>query len=147
LLTGELQRQGDGLEIPRCDADILAEMGDALANVGQPARARQFLTRAMYLNPLCPDWYHWFLGDAYFCEGNYERAIDTLRRMRVLSEAHRLLTSSDAHLGKLKEARQHAVQLMKVHPNFSIDHWREVSPVDDEPLERLIDGMRKAGLR
>jgi hypothetical protein len=50
-------------------------MGDALTNVGQPARA------------------------------------------------------SYAHLGKLEETRQHAVQLMKVHPNFS------------------IDGMRKAGLK
>jgi adenylate cyclase len=130
------------------DADILAEMGDALTSVGQPARARQLLTRAMYLNPFCPDWYLWHLGETYFCEGNYQQAIDTLKRMRDLSEAHRLLTSSYAHLGRMEEARQHAVQLMKAHPNFSIDHWRKVPPfTDQEPRERLIDGMRKAGLR
>ena len=51
------------IELNPNDADILAEMGDALTNVGQLERARQLLTRAMSLNPLCPDWYFWYLGD------------------------------------------------------------------------------------
>jgi adenylate cyclase len=48
----------------------------------------------------------------------------------------------------MEEAHHHAAQLMKVHPNFSVGHWREVPPFkDQEPLERLIEGMRKAGLK
>jgi adenylate cyclase len=130
------------------DADILAEMGDALTNVGQLDRARQVLTRAMSLNPFCPDWYLWNLGELHFSEGDYQQTIDTLRKMRDLSEAHRMLAASYAHLGKMDEARHHAAQLMKVHPNFSIDHWCKVPPYkDQEPVEHLIDGMRKAGLR
>jgi adenylate cyclase len=130
------------------DADILAEMGDALTCVGELDRARQLLTLAMSLNPFCPDWYLWHLGGVHFSEGDYGLAIDTLRKMRDQSEAHRLLASSCAHLGKMDEARHHAAQLMKVHPNFSIDHWRKVPPFKDpEEVERLIDGLRKAGLR
>jgi adenylate cyclase len=136
------------IELNPNDADILAEMGDALTNVGDTDRAKASLTRAMQLNPLCPDWYYWHLGDVHFCQGDYPQAIETLRKMRDLSEAHRLLTASCAHLGRMEEARHHAAQLMQVHPNFSIDHWRTVPPFKDpEPLERLIDGMRKAGLR
>jgi adenylate cyclase len=68
--------------------------------------------------------------------------------MRDLSEAHRMLAASYAHLGKMDEARHHAAQLMNVHPNFSIDHWSTVPPYkDQEPVERLVDGLRKAGLR
>jgi adenylate cyclase len=130
------------------DADILAEMGNALTCLGELDRAKQLLTRAMSLNPFCPDWYLWHLGDLHSCEGDYQLAIDTLRKMRDQSEAHRLLASSYAHLGKMDEARHHAAQLMKVHPNFSIDHWSTVVPdKDQDAVERLIDGLRKAGLK
>jgi TolB-like protein len=129
------------------DADILAEMADALTSIGQHERAVALLIRAIRLNPLYPDWYLWLLGGAYFNAGNYGRAIATLERMRNTSEAHRLLASSYAHLGVMEEARRHAAQLMLVHPNFSIDHWRKVPPIkDEETLQRLIEGMRKAGL-
>jgi tetratricopeptide (TPR) repeat protein len=123
-------------------------MADALGYVAQYERAVEFLDRAMRLNPLYPDWYLWYLGEIYFHTGDYRTAIDILERMRDLSEARRLLTSSYAHLGEMEEACHHAAEVMKVHPNFSIDHWREVPPYkDQEPLERLIEGMRKAGLR
>lgn len=136
------------LELNPNDADILAEMGDALTSAGQNERAIEALTRAMRLNPLYPDWYLWYLGSVYFHLGDYAKAIDTAMGMRDLSEAHRLLASSHAHLGNLERARHHAAWLMKAHPNFSIDHWREVPPFKDrEPLERLIDGLRKAGLK
>jgi TolB-like protein/Tfp pilus assembly protein PilF len=130
------------------DADILAEMGDALTSVGQNERAIAALRRAMRLNPLYPDWYLWYLGSVYFHLGDYAKAIDTVMGMQDPSEAHRLLASSYAHLGKMTEARHHAAQLMRVHPNFSIAHWRKVPPFrDQEPLERLIEGMRMAGLQ
>jgi adenylate cyclase len=136
------------IELNPNDADILAEMGDALGYVGQAERAVDLLDRAMRLNPLCPDWYLWYLGETYFNVADYRKAIDLLKRMRDLSEARRLLAASYAHLGKMEDARHHAAELMKVHPNFSIAHWREVPPFkDQEPLERLIDGMRKAGLK
>ena len=136
------------IELNPNDADILAEMGDALTFVGQHERAIQLLTHAVRLNPFYPDWYLWNLGGAYFNIGDYRSAIDTLEQMSDRSEAHRLLASSYAHLGNMEEARRHAAQLMAVHPNFSISHWRTVLPDwDQEPLERLIDGMRKAGLK
>jgi adenylate cyclase len=47
----------------------------------------------------------------------------------------------------MQKARHHAARLLIAHPNFSIDHWRKVPPIKDQgTLERLIDGLRKAGL-
>jgi len=129
------------------DADILAEMGDALTYADRADRAIDLLRRAMRLNPLYPDWYLWVLGDAYSCVGDYEAAIQTLKQMSDQSEAHRLLASCHALLGQVGEAQLHAAQVKAIHPDFSIEHWRTVPPFrSQEPLERFIHGLRLAGL-
>jgi TolB-like protein/class 3 adenylate cyclase len=136
------------IELNPNDADILAEMGDALSYVGQSERAIDLLSRAMRLNPYYPDWYLWYLGEAHFHLRDFERAIATLHKMRDPSEAHRLLASSYAHLGQIKEARYHAQQVKRIHPNFSVQHWRKVPPYKNpQQVEVLIEGLQKAGLR
>ena len=129
------------------DAGLLAYMGDCLAYVRQGPRAVQMLERAIRLNPYHPDSYLWFLGDAYFHNGQYPETIQTLNRMRDRSEAHRLLAASHAMLDQMPEARHHAAEVMRVHPNFTIEHWRKVPPLrHPEDLELYIHGLRKAGL-
>jgi len=129
------------------DADLLAEMGDALACAGQGQPAVDSLQRAMVLNPYYPDWYLWYLGEAYFHLGDYEQTINTLNRMQDKSEAHRLLASSYALSGQLVEAKKHAAEILRIHPTFTIDSWSRVPPdKDEERLQLFLDGLRKAGL-
>jgi adenylate cyclase len=136
------------VELNPNDADLLAEMGDAMTYCGETGQAVDLLKRAMRLNPYYPDWYLWYLGEAYFYASDYAGAINTLHQMRDQSEAHRLLASSYAHLGAMKEAGHHAQQVMRIHPNFSLEHWRNVPPnKDPRENEIFIDGLRKAGLR
>jgi adenylate cyclase len=136
------------VELNPNDADILAEMADALAYSGEPRRAVELVNRAMRLNPYYPDWYLWNLGDATFRLGEFEQTVAALLKMRDQSEAHRLLAASYAHLGRMKEARFHADRVLRTHPTFSLDHWQHVPP-DKDPavLNVLLEGMRKAGLR
>jgi adenylate cyclase len=130
------------------DADLLAYMGDCLAYVRQGPRAVAMIQRAMRLNPYHPDSYLWFLGDAYFHNGNYAEAIGALKRMRDQSEAHRLFAASYALLGEQDLARHHAQEVMRVHPNFTIEHWRKVPPLQHpEDLDLYVKGLRTAGLR
>jgi TolB-like protein len=130
------------------DADILAEMADALTYSDQAPRAIDLLERAMRLNPLYPDWYLWHLGEAQFHVGEYEKTIETFKRMHNLSEAHRMLAATNALLGRMDHARRHAEKVLAVHPDFSISHWRTVPPYKSpEPLERFFDGLRLAGLK
>jgi TolB-like protein len=136
------------VELNPNDADLLAEMGDAMTYCGETGQAIDLLQRAMRLNPYYPDWYLWYLGEAYFYASDYQGAITTLHQMRDQSEAHRLLASSYAHLGAMKEASYHAQQVMRIHPNFSLEHWRNVPPnKDPHENEIFIEGLRKAGLR
>ena len=136
------------VELNPNDADLLAEMGDAMTYCSQTGQAIELLQRAMRLNPFHPDWYLWYLGDAYFYACDYSKAIDTLHLMRDQSEAHRLLASSHAHLGAMAEASHHAQEVMRIHPNFSLDHWRNVPPNQDpRENEMFIEGLRRAGLK
>jgi adenylate cyclase len=136
------------LQLNPNDADLLAEMGDCLVYVRQAERAVALLERAARLNPYHPDYYLWYLGDAYFHLGEYEKTIQTLRRMRDNSEGHRLLAASHALLGQLDEAERHARAVMEVHPNFTVEQWRKVPPNKyPEDLEVFVEGLRKAGLR
>jgi TolB-like protein len=136
------------LQLNPNDADLLAEMGDALGYCRQSDRAIELLKKAIRLNPYHPDWYLWYLGDAYFYNGEYEKVIETVLAMRDKSEGHRLLASSYAHLGQLDQARKHAGLVMEKHPNFSIENWRMVPPnMYPEDNEVFVEGLRLAGLK
>lgn len=129
------------------DADILAEMGHSSSVSGDTDRAVELINRAMKLNPFYPDWYLWHLGEAYFDMSDYDEAIRTLNKMHDKTEAHRMLAASNAFLGRTNEAKWHAEQIMVTHPEFTIKHWANVPPdLNPEPRERLIDGLKKAGL-
>ena len=130
------------------DADVLAEMGHSVCVYGDTTRAVQLIKRAMSLNPYYPDWYLWHLGEAYFDERDYDEAIQTLNKMHDKTEAYRMLAASNAHLGRLDEAKSCAQKLLVTHPEFTLAHWEHVPPDrHPEPRERLIDGLKKAGLK
>jgi len=129
------------------DSDIIAEYADALAYVEQPQRSVELMQKAMRLNPHYPDWYLWYLADAYDTLGQSEDVIATVQRMHDPSEGQRMLAANYAHLGIMDEARAAAAQVMRLHPNFTIREWRERPPYRDKvPLERFVEGLRKAGL-
>ncbi|MEL6450005.1 MAG: tetratricopeptide repeat protein [Pseudomonadota bacterium] len=130
------------------DADILAEMGHSASVYGEPERAVELIKRAMRLNPFYPDWYLWHLGEAFFDMTDYEEAIRTLAQMRDKTEAHRMLTASNALLGRMDEAQRHAAQILETHPEFTLKHWENVPPDRNPgPRDRLIEGLKKAGLQ
>jgi tetratricopeptide (TPR) repeat protein len=130
------------------DADILADMADALTYSDRAEQAIQLLQRAMRLNPFYPDWYLWHLGEAYFHIGEYEKTVETYEKMRSLSEGHRMLAATNALLGRMDEARSHARQVLTLQPDFSIAHWQTVPPYKSpELLKRFIEGLRLAGLK
>jgi adenylate cyclase len=48
----------------------------------------------------------------------------------------------------LEQAHHHAQQVLAIHPNFSIEHWRTVPPnKHDEQIELFMEGLRRAGLK
>jgi len=135
------------LDLNPNDADIIAEYADALVYTGEPAKSVELLQRAKRLNPYYPDWYLWYLADAYITLERYADVVATVRQMRNPDEGRRMLAASYAYLGMMDEARTEAEAVLRSHPNFTIGRWRHRPPYRDRVvLERFVEGLRMAGL-
>jgi adenylate cyclase len=134
------------------DADGLAMLGSTLNWTGRPEEAIGLVKKAMRLNPMYPVWYLWNLGHAYFLTGRCEVAIETFKRVLDRNPgflpAHVYLTVSYIELGRQEEARAEAAEVMKLSPQTSTGAWKQRLPYEDQAvLERLFDGLRKAGVK
>ena len=87
------------------EANILAEMGDALAHAGRPEEALPYIQKAISLNPFYPDQYLWAMADAYMRMREFEKAIGCVQRMNNPALGARILACCYAHLGQMTQAR------------------------------------------
>lgn len=103
--------------------------------------------KAIRLNPSCPDWYWWELGEVYFQQGRYEETLDTLEKMSQPGQSSRLAAAAAAHLGRSNEAYEHAAAFLRIVPNFSLREFEETEPFQNpKELDRYVSGFRMAGL-
>jgi len=138
---------GHALKLNPNDSDIIAEYADAVVYDGQPKKAVELLERAMRLNPYYPDWYLWYLADAYDSLGQYADVVSAVQRMHNPSEGRRLLAIAYAHLGMKPEAEAAAAEVLRLHPHFTISQWRQRPPFQSgDAFDRYVEGLRKAGL-
>ena len=134
------------------DADGLAGLSDVLSWSGEPGESVGLVKKAMRLNPRYPIWYLWALGHAYFLAGQHDAAIKTfkkaLNRNLDYMPAHAYLASIYIEQGRDEEARTEAAEIIRLSPQTSLEDWKQRLPYKDQSvLERLIDSLRKAGLK
>ncbi len=129
-------------------ADLLADHADALAHASKPQASLDKITRAIELNPLCPDDYWWIAGGACFLLGRYGDAVRALKRMKQLSPGYRLLAACCAMAGETEESASYVRKARTENPLFRVDKWLSVLPIRD-PTHRshYEEGLRLAGFR
>jgi TolB-like protein/Tfp pilus assembly protein PilF len=125
-------------------AHILAYMGDG-------HRAIETLDAYRQLDPRYPAIALYFLAEAQTLLERYEDAIASLRERLARDPdsetSHALLASCYGHLGRFDEARAAWSEVMRLAPDFSIEHRRRVLPFKDPAIfEHRVDGLRKAGI-
>jgi tetratricopeptide (TPR) repeat protein len=89
------------------------------------------------------------LGHAYFLVGEYEQAIDALRRVLdrnpSFHPAHIYLALCLGQLGRVDEAQAEAAEFTMVTPNMSWDSWKQRLPYKDKTvLDGLFETLLKA---
>jgi tetratricopeptide (TPR) repeat protein len=128
-----------------------AILGNTLGYAGRPAEAIESLERAMRLDPQYPDLYLHFLGHAHVVAGDYEKAVEILRR-RVRRNpgtdvSRVLLASCYGHLGRPEDARAEWQAALEANPAFSLEQKGSVLPYSNPAdWQRILDGLAKAGL-
>ena len=131
------------------NADLTADMAEALIYWGEPEKAIAQLKEAMLHNPMAPPyWYFWNLGRAYYMARHYQEAIDAIGRISDPPNDVLLITAaSKAQLGNLESARDDMAQFSKNDPDWSIAKAAERFFRDDSDRQHWLDGLRKAGLK
>ena len=101
----------------------------------------------------------WRFGIAQYTAGYYETAITCMKEIvSPINDVRAWLAASYAQAGRLEEARatmeeflRRAEQDMRAVPTPSLEawkgHWAKFFPYkNDADFERLLEGLRKAGL-
>jgi TolB-like protein/class 3 adenylate cyclase len=145
------------VEVQRCLAlaPSSAEGHLELASVhyysGDPLRAIDTLNAYMQLDPLYPPLALHFLAQAQHSLGQYEAAVETLKR-RLEREpnsetGYALLASCYGHLGQIDESGSAWAQVMRIAPDFSVERRWGILPFKNPAgYAHRVEGLRKAGL-
>jgi TolB-like protein/Flp pilus assembly protein TadD len=135
------------------DGNSYLAMAYALIHAGRPKEALDFVQRAMRLDPHYPAYHLFVLGLAHFSMEQFNEAAISFERALKRNPKNYVplihLAATYAHLGREQEAATAIEKLSKVLPIFSVGFvngrrtFPYKIPVD---LDRLLDGLRKAGL-
>jgi adenylate cyclase len=130
------------------NADILADYGWSIANLGRAGEGVDFVKKAIRLNPVHPDWYGEGLMHALYVDRRYHEVIDVAHTITIRTLPNYLdLAGSYAQLGQLDAAQETAARILDLEPDFSIGWWRgRTKFTDPADLDHYLDGLYKAGL-
>lgn len=136
------------VELDPNEADAWAALSDIAVLAGRVGEGLDHIAKAFRLNPFPASWYYLALGQAQYAAGEYEAAVETLRRDETYrTSSRRFLAASLAQLGRLDEARAEAELFLVGNPDFTTRHWATTEPFRDAAvLEHFVEGFRKAGL-
>jgi len=126
--------------------------------VGRFDDAIRLVKKAMRLHPYYPAYYLIWLGGAYRMTGRYQEAISVYKQLLDRSRkgefpiltAHLYLADTYAAFGKEEEAGDHAAEVLRINPEFSLKEIEKkvVSFRYKDPthLESRLNALRKAGI-
>ena len=133
------------------EVESYAWLANVLSYVGRSAEALEQLSHARQLDPLHPPLWDFYIGRALLHVGQYEEALAWLekcaRRAVTFGHWQRYMAAALAHLGRLEEARARLQDPIATRAYASINEIRrDDSYVNGIEFNRLIEGLRKAGL-
>jgi adenylate cyclase len=120
---------------------------------GRPEEAIPLFQKAIRLDPFGRTGIYLNLGIALRMTGKFEEAVSAFKKaiQRVPDNiiARYNLAATYSMMGREKEARAEAAEVLRINPKFSLDLWakrgRQIYK-DESEIDKLVDAMRKAGL-
>jgi len=131
------------------DGSSMAYLASLLAVSGEWERGCTLMKKAQGLNPKFPGWY-WIpaIGKAYR-EGHYRKALELALKINMphFWIGQFLLAAIYGQLGELKKAEEAVHNLRALRPEFNAREEFAKRYYEQEFLEHLIEGLRKAGMK
>lgn len=141
-----------GLQFDPNDAFAYAILSLVLTYSGKPDEALAPIEKALRLNPKPPAHYFLYQGVSYYHKGMYEVALSIWKKAAALSpnavDIRLRLAACYSALGREDEARAEVAAVLKLNPKLSLAYLAKMLPYKNQAdLEKVINGLRKAGLK
>jgi adenylate cyclase len=132
-------------------AENIYRLSFVLDWAGRAEEAIPYLQNAIRLNPFPNVNYFVHLASSYRDSGQYEKAIEAskkaLQQEPNTQFAYIHMAVSYIRLGQEKEARAAAAEILRINPKFSLGRYAKILPFPEPVADRLIEDLRKAGLK
>ncbi len=138
------------VELNPNDTFLLADLGTWMAYSGAWEKGKEWVTRSKLLNPKHQSWvdYIWHLH--HYLKGEYQEARDVALKMNLPNNymVQASLTATYAMNGEQDKAEQALAHLLEIRPDYPEDPRApfRTRGMPSELIERLMDGLRQAGL-
>ena len=145
---------GKAVSIDPNDADSYVALAGAYSLAGNSAEALRLVKAAMRLNPHYPPYYLYELGLAEFCLGDFDEAVEALKRATELNPedrwSYRLLLATYGHLGRTEDAERILEVTSRNWRGYdpltipAVSYWYPFKTAEDQ--DRLVAGLRAANV-
>jgi adenylate cyclase len=129
-------------------------LSNALAFLGRPDEALAAAERANRGSPRDPERYVWFMGimNAHFAAERYEDCVEAAEQTILLQPnfygAYFVSAMALPYLGRIEEAEEALRTALKLMPRLTLKNTaRNPMYVREDDVARMLDGLRRAGLR
>lgn len=151
--TEEAVRQFEAaLELNPNFAAAEGSIGFSLALDGRSDEALDRFQKALRMSPYDPfnAFFYAGIAAAHYLADRYEEAVLWARKATQMrptaANGHRILCASLGQLGKSEDAVAALSVLRQVQPEISLAWIKEAVPYTAGPMEKFLEGMRRAGL-
>ena len=135
-------------------SEAYSQYASTLLFACRPEEAIPMFQKAIRLNPNASTYTFVFLGHAFRNAGRFEEAVSAykkgIQRAPDFIVAHVGLGTTYSLMGRENEARAEAKEVLRINPNFSLDHFARTglkSYKDQSEIDKIVNAMRKAGLK
>ncbi len=132
------------------DAFVLADLGTWMGYAGQWEKGKEWVARAMLLNPKHQSWWYqvWHLD--HYLKGEYQESRDAALKMNLPGNymVQASLTAAYAMNGEQEKAEKSLAHLLELRPDYPDDPRApfRTRGMPVELIEGLMEGLRKVGL-
>ena len=130
----------------------LDNYASSLMVAGRPEEAIPLFQKAIRLNPFGPSYLYRDFGAALRNTGRFEEAVSAYKKAIQIAPdniiAHTDLAGIYIMMGREKEARAEAAEVLRINPKFSLDNYAKTIPGKNRSrIDSHINALRKAGLK